>query len=328
MTTAAKPLPPHGSYARANGSPGRRPGCDCQPCIKERRRVGKRNEVNRQLGRPATVPAAPARAHLHKLHIHMGWKTLATRTRLDYRTLVQIYRGERITIRRTTAQKILTVPAADNRDAGIYLDATGSIRRVRALQAIGHSTQTIADACKTGRAKIELIVNGKQPTVREMLASKIRHAYSHLSEQPGRSVRGRNRAHREGWAPPGAWDDIDDPAAMPDWTGHCGADRGWWLHSINNIPACARCQEAHDGWLAERRDLPAAERWRQLALAKGAASNRGAILAADARELMRITGLTTEQAAERLGVTKAHLYQELLRHPEADEPAVAAELAA
>jgi hypothetical protein len=49
---------------------------------------------------------------------------------------------------------------------------------------------------------------------------------------------------------------------------------------------------------------------------------RGELLAADARELFRY-GITTEQAAERLGVTKAHLYQELGRHP-APETALAA----
>lgn len=216
MTT--RPLPAHGTYARANGSPGRRAGCNCQPCIKERRRVGKRNHVNRQLGRPGTVNATPARTHLQRLHEYMGWKTLAKRTTLDYRTLVQIYRGERATIRRTTASKILAVPVANNRDAGKYLDATGSIRRVRALQAIGHTTQAIADACQTGRAKIELIVNGKQPTVREMLAVKIRRAYEQLANQPGTSVRSRNRARQESWPPPAAWDDdrIDDPTAKPE----------------------------------------------------------------------------------------------------------------
>jgi hypothetical protein len=46
---------------------------------------------------------------------------------------------------------------------------------------------------------------------------------------------------------------------------------------------------------------------------------RGELLAHDARELMRVSGLTCEQAAERLGVTKAHLYQELTRHPQPEQ---------
>jgi len=46
---------------------------------------------------------------------------------------------------------------------------------------------------------------------------------------------------------------------------------------------------------------------------------RGELLAADARELFTY-GIGVEQAAERLGVTKTHLYQELLRHPEETAP--------
>ena len=46
---------------------------------------------------------------------------------------------------------------------------------------------------------------------------------------------------------------------------------------------------------------------------------RGELLAADARELFTY-GVTVEQAAIRLGVTKQHLQQELVRHP-APEPA-------
>jgi predicted DNA-binding protein (UPF0251 family) len=49
--------------------------------------------------------------------------------------------------------------------------------------------------------------------------------------------------------------------------------------------------------------------------ARAAATTREADLAHDARELMRVCGLTTEQAAERLDVTRPHLHQALKRHP-------------
>lgn len=45
---------------------------------------------------------------------------------------------------------------------------------------------------------------------------------------------------------------------------------------------------------------------------------RGELLAADGRELLA-HGVPIEQAAERLGVTKAHLYQELTRHPQTEQ---------
>lgn len=75
-------------------------------------------------------------------------------------------------------------------------------------------------------------------------------------------------------------------------------------------------------------------RWRRRNIGTVESDARGAALADDARELIRVTGHGIEHIAERLGVTKAHLYQELLRHPEADEtaaepdPALDTELAA
>jgi len=285
------------------------------------RRARKKYNVNRQLGQPGLIDAGPARTRLNQLTQTMTWGQICDGTGFDARNLQLIADGRRTQIRRTTHDRIMAIPV-QGPAPGKYIAAIGLCRRLQALRAIGYSAIVLAEKAESAEARIQLICSGTQPTVRQALAEKILKVYAELAQTPapaGRSAtRAKNHAAANGWAPPGAWDDdlIDNPNAHPDWTGHCGTDRGWWMHSINNIPACARCQEAHDGWLAERRDLPAAERWRQLARAKGAASNRGATLAADARELMRITGLTTEQAAERLGVTKAHLYQELLRHPE------------
>jgi transcriptional regulator with XRE-family HTH domain len=47
---------------------------------------------------------------------------------------------------------------------------------------------------------------------------------------------------------------------------------------------------------------------------------RGELLAADARELFRY-GIRIEQVAERLGVTRNHIQQELLRHPDTEKAA-------
>jgi hypothetical protein len=54
------------------------------------------------------------------------------------------------------------------------------------------------------------------------------------------------RARAAGWAPATAWDDdrIDDPTAVPDWTGHCGTVRGAALHDDHDIPLCPPCRGA------------------------------------------------------------------------------------
>ncbi|MFJ5785390.1 hypothetical protein [Streptomyces hydrogenans] len=131
------------------------------------------------------------------------------------------------------------------------------------------------------------------------------------------ACRFRNYAWTNGWAPPAAWDDdtLDDPDAIPDWTGFCGTDRGWWTHRIEHIPVCPACEQAHTDWLAAIKHLPRRERAVLVGRAQAQAHNRGAAIAENARELLAL-GETYETAAARIGVSRNHLQQELLRHPE------------
>lgn len=320
------PLAPHGTAARYVGRPGQGiRGCRCQPCRDAKNKADTLRHIANASGRPARVPAAPVADHIRGLlHAGMGWTRITLAARCSSSTIKRILGGQDV-VRRTVAERLLAIK---HRPApGRYVDATGTRRRVQALMAIGHTVISIADEADADYSVIFDILRGC-PQVRGITADRIAGAYDWLSERAptGRKASittTRKRAAREGWAPPAAWDDdrIDDPQAHPDWTGYCGTDRGWWTHTVDRIPTCPRCEAAHAAWLAERRDLPAAERFRQLSLAKGAASNRGANLAHDARELMRISGLTYEQAADRLGVTRNHIQQELLRHPDTERAA-------
>jgi hypothetical protein len=318
------PLPPHGTSARGTGRPGQGiPGCKCQPCRNAKNKADSMRALANLSGRPVRVPAAPVAAHVRALlDAGMGWVRITRAAHSSSCTLARILNGQEL-IRRTAAERILAVkyrPAP-----GRTVNATGTRRRIQALMAIGHTITGIAAESGVDHSVIHDILNGAA-NVRGVTYDRIAAAYDWLAGGPPADVRpsaatvSRKRAAREGWAPPIAWDDdrIDDPAATPEWTGCCGTDRGWWMHTLHDIPMCPRCETAHAAWLAERRDLPGRERWRQLALAKGAASSRGANLAHDARELMRISGLDIEQAAERLGITRQHLYQELVRHPAPD----------
>jgi hypothetical protein len=319
VTTAVKPLPPHGTYARANGCPGYREPCKCQPCLDTRRAAKKRERVNRQLGRPAHRDAAQARARLLELNKVMGWEDIAAAVDSSGSHLREIASGRLLRIKHTTHAKIMAVRPEPT--GGQFIDATGSIRRVRALHAIGHTALVIADAAQTHRSRILPLLDG-YPRLRRSLAIRIESAYSQLAERPGDNARARNRSQRERWAPPICWNDdtIDDPNAHPDWTGHCGTDRGWWLHSLEEIPVCQPCETAHEQWKAERAHLTGKQRWAELARARGAARTREADLAADARELMRY-GASHEQAADRLGVSTSHLHQALKRHPQTERTA-------
>ncbi|MGW4493828.1 hypothetical protein [Streptomyces sp. NPDC004376] len=315
----SKPLPAHGTYARANGCPGYRPPCNCEPCVIERRRVRKRRKVNAQLGRPAIVDAAPARQHLTRLRATMTWDQIHTAAGRESGNLRAIFNGTRQRILTTTHNRVLAIrPQAPA--SGKYVDAAGTRRRLQALRAIGWSSHVIAARSGLHETRIQTICTSLQPTVRQSIATKVQKVFAELHATPapaGRSAtRTRGFAAEQRWAPPAAWDDIDNPAAAPDWTGYCGTDRGYWVHNWERQPACPRCEHAYTVWLAERAHLTPRELSRERFHVRATAGRREADLAHDARELARVSGLNTEQAAERLGVTRQHLQQVMNRHPE------------
>ncbi|WP_020135106.1 hypothetical protein [Streptomyces sp. 351MFTsu5.1] len=276
--------------------------------------------------------AQPVREHVLAIKASgMGLAGIVKHTDVSIGSLEHLLYGNdgyppAVKIRTESAQALLAYwPSLDDYEDGAIVDGTGTRRRMQALAVAGWPSKSVHRRVNVGGAQtFERLRYRTKVTAR--LARAVRDFYDEVSAktaedygvEPWCAARCRTYAAKHQWAGPEAWDSdtIDDPDAHPDWTGECGTDRGWWMHTINAIPVCPRCETAHQAWLAERRHLSSPERFRQLALAKGAASQRGAALAADARELLRVTGHDIEQIAERLGVTKAHLYQELLRHPE------------
>ncbi|MBD0743514.1 hypothetical protein [Streptomyces sp. CBMA152] len=275
--------------------------------------------------------AEPVRQHVRAIQATgMSLANLSTAANVSGGTLDHLLYGGQgrppaALIRIESAGKLLNYwPKLDDYVDGAVISAAGTARRLQALAVIGWPVQSIHRQLGFGNVKtIEHARIREHVTAR--LARAVRDLYRWASIgtaedhgiTPWIAVRCRNQAASHGWYGPAAWDDdsIDNPEALPDWTGHCGTDRGWWHHTLEHIPMCPRCQGAHETWLAERRHLAPAERLRQLGAARAAASNRGAILAADARELLR-HGNDYERAADRLGVTRQHLQQELGRHPE------------
>lgn len=224
MTTAiaTRKVPDHGTYARANGSPGRRAGCKCDRCTPVLRAARKRQVLNAALGRRARIDAAPARAWLQVIRPTMSWHSLTQATDLDWHTLHLILTGQRQQISHHTHRKIMAARPAAEPDPGMYIDATGTIRRLRAMQVVGHSYRAMAEAAHSADSRLQKIAYGQQPTVRYSLAKKIDAVYRELAHNPppqgGASTNTRRRAAAKGWHGPLAWDlaTIDDPAAEPD----------------------------------------------------------------------------------------------------------------
>jgi hypothetical protein len=244
----------------------------------------------------------------------MSQALIARRANVAPATISYLLRGLTKSCQREKALRILAVQPRDF-DELAERPATGTQRRIRALYVLGHSPSTIAAAAGLDTSAVSHIANSRYETTDGRTASAIRHVFQQLALTPGTSTKSRRIATAEGWPPAGAWDDIDDPASRPDWTGYCGTDRGFWTHRNQRLPMCQPCQDAHDQWVAERANLTVTEKRRQAAYARAEVRNRGAEIAHDGRELMR-QGHTCEQAADRIGVTRQHLQQEMYRHPE------------
>ncbi|MFE7395684.1 hypothetical protein [Streptomyces sp. NPDC057557] len=215
----SRPVPDHGTYARASGSRGYRDPCPCELCRAERRRANKRFRVNRERGITSFVDPTEARQHLKLLHQTMAWDDLESATGLPLSTLNLLYAGRRTKIRRETHDKILATRANPSRAQ--LIDVTGSMRRVQALLYVGHSLRVIARECGASRNRIHSISNGAQPTIRREFAERIAEAYKRLAFRPPArdrfTTRTRNAAKARRWNGPLAWDDdIDDPEAQPE----------------------------------------------------------------------------------------------------------------
>lgn len=108
---------------------------------------------------------------------------------------------------------------AYGRWAGL-IDSTGTIRRLRALAAVGWSFVYIAGRRGLDRrsvASVADLANGKYPKVRAATAREYALLYDELCTADGPSKRSRTWALKRGWDGPEAWTDetIDDPSAEP-----------------------------------------------------------------------------------------------------------------
>lgn len=101
------------------------------------------------------------------------------------------------------------------------LDATGTVRRIRALIVLGHPYRVIAEAAGMTVPEVRRVSYHRHPHVYKATADRVARAFDALVGSPpdlnDRWVkRTRTEAARKGWVDgPFAWDDIDDPAEEP-----------------------------------------------------------------------------------------------------------------
>jgi hypothetical protein len=223
------PQHPHGSNHRYVND-----GCRCAKCREKNRIRSNRRRREVAYGRwdRGYVPAGPVREHLEALRA--GGMTLRQMVELSGAPLTVIRdtlspgrrvgrTGERIT--RRNAEKILAVkPTADPHSR--VVPVTGTMRRIRALTAIGWTYAQQAARCGTNPRTFMFIAAGRVATVERSTEERVRAMYDELWDKPADpedqylksgSVRALKAAERKGWPPPLAWDDdtIDDPDTEP-----------------------------------------------------------------------------------------------------------------
>lgn len=181
------------------------------------------------------VDAGPVRRHLQALRsAGEGYKQLAARTGVGDTTLRSCAGGTSRTVRTSTAAAVLAVPlpapapapqpvpAAQEVPPG-YVDGTETRRRVQAMCWQGFTTEAMARALWVRECRLREVAEGAGPVpsdFRDRVVSLYRRwhvanpvSYG-VSEQDAASARAH--ALRSGYAPPGAWETIDDPACVPD----------------------------------------------------------------------------------------------------------------
>lgn len=132
--------------------------------------------------------------------------------------------------------------------------AVGTRRRIHALKALGHSGADIARRMGITYQAVHKLEHGAAPKVFAATALKVAAAYEQMCMTPATGLhrtRIRNQAAALGYAPPLAWDDIDDPDEQPtDWH-YTPASRVDQLreldqHGVGISEACRRLRRSRE----------------------------------------------------------------------------------
>ncbi|WP_329521195.1 hypothetical protein [Spirillospora sp. NBC_01491] len=208
-------------------------GCRCYPCAAARSAYDENRNRAIAYGtwRP-WVDAEPVRVHVqHLQECGLGLRTITDLSGVARSALVGILRGRpgrapAEKVRPATAQRILAIEATlDNLAASTTIDSTGTVRRLRALVALGWSQAKLSARLGITPPNFTVMMSAAQVTART--ARAVRDLYDRLWDEapPEEShrdkiaaSRARNLAGDRGWVSPLAWDDdrIEDPAAVPD----------------------------------------------------------------------------------------------------------------
>jgi hypothetical protein len=230
-------------------------------------RYRKQYKYRRYQGIPTSlVPADQARAHINRM-LELGWSANALEQmaggRVTSTTLMNLAYSVHPTIERTTQAAVLSIPITlaptPHVDDRALIPAQGAERRVRALMRIGWTHDAMRAECRIETAHL---ARGTYPTTVVRKWRAIDDMYQRLCMRRGPSMVAADRACRAGFAPPLAWNDIDDPGEEPNGWRRGVLDRAVELRDLDAqrvgiTEACRRLgasREAIERWCA-RHDM-------------------------------------------------------------------------
>ncbi|PRX66148.1 hypothetical protein B0I32_106284 [Nonomuraea fuscirosea] len=280
--------------------------------VDQARRVkaSTRQRKAHRLGIKTRRDIAPVIRHLQLLRRTMSIHEIAEAASMDYTSIWKILHGARATVLPATERKILAVAPING---ALLLDSTGSRRRVQALATAGWTGEEVGRQVAARRgdawANITRVLKGQRITA--SLAHEIAAVYVDLQQQAPppttASKRAKERAQRNRWAPPAAWEtvNIDDPDALPDWSA-----------VLCEFAACSRPVKPGRA-LCEACDK---QRRKRGTLDGYTPARNGSALVEDALWISQQQGWSLREengrqlVAERLGVTLDALERSLYRH--------------
>lgn len=217
--------------------------CRCLPCAAANTAYEAHRRRQAAYGRWAPyVDADTARRHVQGLVAQgMGLKRISVVSGVPQSALSKLLYGQRradgtrvptARIRPQTETKLLGTQV--DLAAGARVPAVGTVRRLRALVALGYSMNSLARRLGRDPSRFGVLIHGHVGTTRAT-ADAVRAIYDELSMKPPTTAdhrsriavsRARQYATAHGWASPLAWDDdaIDHPAALPQMSPDATAD--------------------------------------------------------------------------------------------------------
>lgn len=211
--------------------------CRCDACAARRSAENSAVSKAKAYGRydSGMVDAAPISEHLRMLAEHgVGRRRIEALSGVSASTVTQLRTVSRKTgepiarVKKSTAEAILAVTLQRANERSSCVNARGTVRRLQALIARGWSQQRLSR--ELGLSSDNMGGWFQQDAVTRAKASMVATIYERFWDalpptdtpaQRAAAARSMNRARREGWVPPMAWDDIDtdpEPPATTDST--------------------------------------------------------------------------------------------------------------